>query len=59
MTMSTLIKENISLGLAYSFRGLVHYHYGGEHGGTQADTVLEKELRVLHLDQQATGDELA
>ena len=28
------------------------------HGGMQADTVLEKELRVLHLDMQATGSEL-
>ena len=27
------------------------------HGGGQADTVLEKELRVLHLDPQvAEGD---
>jgi hypothetical protein len=24
-------------------------------GGMQADMVLEKELKVLHLDQQATG----
>jgi len=47
MTVATLIKENISLGPAYSFRGLVHYHHGGKHG--QADLVLEKELRVLHL----------
>jgi hypothetical protein len=27
------------------------------HGGVQADMVLEKELRVLHLDSQAAeGD---
>ena len=31
-----------------SFRGLVHYR----HGSMQADMVLEKELRVLHLDLQ-------
>jgi hypothetical protein len=37
------------LGLAYSFRGSVHYH----HGSVEADLVLEKELRVLHLDPQA------
>jgi hypothetical protein len=37
------------LGLAYTFRGLVLYH-GRENGGTQANMVLEKELRVLHLD---------
>ena len=55
MTMATLIKDNIELGLAYSFRGLVHYHHGRKHGGMQADMVLEEELRALHLDQQAAG----
>ena len=54
MTAATLIKEKISLGLAYSFRGLVHYHCGGKHGGKQEDIVLQKELRVIHLDPQAT-----
>ena len=29
VTTTTLIKENISLGLAYRFRGLFHYHHGG------------------------------
>ena len=53
MTTATLIKEDIPLGLAYSFRGLVHYLYGRKHGSLQADIVLEKELRVLHLDLQA------
>jgi hypothetical protein len=37
------------LGLAYRFRGSVHYHHGRKHGSIQADMVLEKELRVLHL----------
>jgi hypothetical protein len=55
MTMTALIKENIKLGLAYSFRGLVCYCHGKKHGSAQADTVLEKEPRVLYLDQQATG----
>ena len=50
MTKATLIKTNIYLELAYSFRGLVHYHHGRKHGTDQADMVLEKELRVLHLD---------
>ena len=37
MTISTLIKENISLRLAYSFRGLAHYRHGGKHAvGRQA-----------------------
>ena len=52
-----LTKDNISLGLAYSLRGLVHYHHGGKHGGVQADMVLEKERGVLHPDPQtAEGD---
>ena len=38
------------MGLSYSFRGSVHYHHGRKHGSVQADMVLEKELRVLHLD---------
>ena len=42
------------MGLAYSFRGSVHYHHGGKHGSLQADMVLE-ELRVLHLNPKA-GD---
>jgi hypothetical protein len=29
-------------GLAYSFRGSVHYHHGGKSGMMQADLVLEK-----------------
>ena len=29
------------------------------HGGMQADMVLEKDLRVLHLDPQATGSKLS
>lgn len=39
-------KENISLGLVCSFRGLVHYPRGGERGGLQTDMVLEKYLRI-------------
>jgi hypothetical protein len=38
--------------MAYSFRGLVHYHHGGKQGSMQADLDLE-ELRVLQLDQKA------
>jgi hypothetical protein len=45
------------LGLAYDFRGLVHYHHGRKHGSVQANMVLEKELRFLHVDPQASeGD---
>jgi hypothetical protein len=43
MTTATLIKENISLGLAYlQFRGLIHYHHGRKHGGMQTDMMLGK-----------------
>ena len=49
MTTVTLRKENIYLGLPYSFRGYVHYHHGKEHDSMRADMVLEKDLRVLHL----------
>ena len=47
-------KENIELGLAYNFRGLVHYLHGRNYGGMQAKMVLEKELKVLHLDPNAS-----
>jgi hypothetical protein len=50
-------KENISLMLAYNCRSLIHYHHDGKHGRIHTVTVLEKELRVLCLDPQATeGD---
>jgi hypothetical protein len=39
---------------AYSFRvtvfSLAHYQHDRNHGSVQADLVLAKELRVLHLD---------
>jgi hypothetical protein len=54
MTKATLMKDNISLRLAYRFRGSVHYHHGRKHGGMQADMVLEKELRGLHFDPKVT-----
>ena len=53
MTMAILIREKFPLGLPSrynTFRGLVHYLQGG----VQAGVVLEKELRVLYLDPQAT-----
>jgi hypothetical protein len=56
MTKVTLIKDNISLGLACSIRGSVHYHHGRKHGSIQADMVLEKETRFLHLDLKAGED---
>jgi hypothetical protein len=43
------------LGLAYRFTGFNDYFYGGNHGTMQTDMLLEKELRVLHLDLKTTG----
>ena len=53
MVMTTRIKESIEQGCANRFRGLVHCHLDGE----QADMVLEKQLRPLHVytDLQAIG----
>jgi hypothetical protein len=45
--------EDTYLGLAYSFRGSVHYFHGGKHDSIWADVVLEKELRVLNVDPRA------
>ena len=50
-------KKTFNWGLAHDFIGLVHYHHGRKHGSMQADTVLEKELKILHLDPQAAGRE--
>ena len=55
---SNSYKGKYLIGVAYSFRGVVHYHHGGRHGGVQAHMMLEKELRVVHLDTEATGSEL-
>lgn len=43
------------MGLAYSFRCLVHYWHGRKHGSMHTDMVLEKELKVLHPDWQGVG----
>ena len=48
MTKATLRKD-IKLGLAYSFRGSVHYYHGRNHGSVQRDRVLKKP-RFLHLE---------
>ena len=53
MTKATLIKANISLGLAYSFRGSVHYHHVRKHGSVQADMRLER-IYILICRQQET-----
>ena len=67
--VSIAVKRHHDHGISYKgrhiivvallwFRDLVHYHHGGKQGSMQADRVLDKELRVLHLDSQATGSGL-
>jgi hypothetical protein len=41
------------MGLAYRFRGSVHYHQGRKHDIVQIDLVV-KEPRVLHLGLKET-----
>jgi hypothetical protein len=38
------------IGAGLQFQGSAHYHHGRKHGSVQVDMVLEKMLRVLHLD---------
>lgn len=52
VSMATLIKGSISLRSIYRFRGLAQFCHDRKHGGIDADKVLKKEPRVLHLDQQ-------
>jgi hypothetical protein len=46
------------LGLAFHFRGLVHYHYGGKYGSIQADLMLEQAI-ILHLGPKAARKKLS
>ena len=51
-------KEQHFIGVADSFRGSVHDHHGRKHDWFQEDMVLEKELRVLHLDLKGIQKEM-
>ena len=53
MATATLIGENIYLELACTSEVWPIIMVGGN-GSMQADMVLEKELRVPHLDKQGT-----
>ena len=55
MTVVTLLKEKYFIGVTFNVRSLVHYNHSEKHGGSPADMGLRKELRVPHLDPQATG----
>lgn len=43
-------KGKYLIGMDLHFRDLVDYHDGKKHIITQADMVLEKQLRFLYLD---------
>ena len=45
-TQATFIKDNISMGLAYSFRGLVYYYLAGK---TIASRQKEFKFNILIL----------
>lgn len=51
MATATLRKKNIYLGLAYSFRGLSHYHHVGKHSSMQV--VMVWKWSILYLDMKA------
>jgi hypothetical protein len=52
MTKATLIKVTISLGLAYSFRGSVHYHQVEKHGSVQADILIYRQQKGIVFCRQ-------
>jgi hypothetical protein len=56
-TTINLIKRKHLIGAGLQFQRFSPLPLCGEHGIMQGDTVLEKELRVLHLDPHtAPGD---
>lgn len=55
MNTAPLTKKSIYLGLAHSFRGLVHCHHKEKHGSMHAVMVMEREMRRLHTGLQAAG----
>lgn len=52
MTKETLIKESISLELAFSFRALIHY-FGGKHG---SGAVAENFTFLILRQQGGVGE---
>jgi hypothetical protein len=56
MTKVTLNKGKHFIGAGLEFQRFHPLSSRWEHGSIQADMVLEKELRILHLDWKATGN---
>lgn len=52
MTRATLMKEK---NLTEAGLQVQRFSHGRKHGDTHRDMALEKEPRVLHLNQQAAG----
>jgi hypothetical protein len=54
VTFYTTVRKMLNWGwLLGRFRGLVHYCQCKKHGCLQIDMLLQKELRVLHIDLQS------
>lgn len=51
--------KNSQLKLDYNFSVLIHYNHGRIDSDILVGMVMEKQLRVLHLDLQKTGSELS
>lgn len=49
-------KEKRVIGADSQFQGFSHYYHGGKLGSVQADIVLEKDQRLLHVDRKALGN---
>ena len=49
---SNFYKGKYLAGADFQFQRFIHYHHGENPGSLQADMLLEKELRVLHLDHR-------
>ena len=52
---NNIYKDKHLLGSGLEFRSLVCCQHGRKHGSMQVDMVLERKLRVLHLDLQTAG----
>jgi hypothetical protein len=52
-------KHLIQTGLFSEVQSIIIYHHGRKHDRVQADMVLEKELRVLHLELKAANSKMS
>jgi hypothetical protein len=54
---ANILKESISLSLAYNFRGSGYYHHGGKYSSLQADCWMGQEFCIL-IGRQAGEDSI-